>query len=366
MSNSLRRLASFLALVLLAALLVLPSGCGNSGSGKGRNGEDEKTPEQPAEGYLFCFWNVENLFDDKLDGYKHQPDKRYDEEFAEKEGLFNEKLGKLSKVLLSMNSGKGPDILALAEVENENAADQLRQRLNEDLGDKAEPYKNLLFKENKSGRNIATAILTRLPVRANRTRKLDGHRRILEGHIEVNDHPLVIIASHWTSRVSDDEKEGSGRAKYADIIYGRFKAMFLANPDIDLLVCGDFNDTPEDKSVIEHLHATGKRPEVPGDTHEPHLFNLSAGRDKEKFGTHRFQRKWFIFDQIIVSPGLLDDKGWTVLPDTLKTVRHISMQNQFGGPWSFDRTYQDRSVRGSAKRGVADHFPVTVRLKVEK
>jgi len=365
MSNSLRRLASFLALVLLAALLLLPLGCGNGGSGKGRNGE-EKTPEQPADGYLFCFWNVENLFDDKEDGYKRQPDKDYDEEFAKTEGLFDEKLGKLSKVLLSMNGGKGPDILALAEVENENAADQLRQRLNKDLSDKAEPYKNLLFKENKSGRNIAPAILTRLPVRGNRTRKLDGRHRILEGHIEVNGHQLVIIASHWTSRVSDDEKKGTGRAKYADMIYGHFKGMFLANPDIDLLICGDFNDTPEDKSVMEHLHATGKRSEVTKDTREPHLFNLSAGRDKETFGTHRFERKWFIFDQIIVSPGLLDDKGWTVLPDTLKTVRHISMTNKFGGPWSFDRNHDDRSLKGGGKRGVADHFPVTVRLKVEK
>ena len=254
----------------------------------------------------------------------------------------------------------------MAEVENEHAADQLRQCLNADLGGKAEPYNNVLFEENKAGRHIATAILTRLPVLRDRTRKLDAPRRILEGHIVVNRHQLVIIASHWTSRVSDRGEEGGGRAKYADIIYGRFKAMFLANRDIDVLVCGDFNDNPEDKSVTDHLHATGRRSEVIKDTREPRLFNLSAGRDRDRFGTHRYERKWFIFDQIIVSPGLLDNKGWTVLPDSLQTVRHISMTNRFGGPWSFDRTFEDRSIRGGGERGVADHFPVTVRLKVQK
>src|SRR5262249_6616057 len=178
------------------------------------------------------------------------------------------------------------------------------------------------IKKNRVAVNSATAIRSRLRFRGDRTQKLDGHRRILEGHIDVHGHQLVIIASHWTSRVSDSGSEDGGRAKYADIIYGRFKAMFLANRDIDFLVCGDFNDTPEDKSVTDHLHATGKRSQVTKDTREPHLFNLSAGRDNDRFGTHRYERKWFIFDQIVVSPGLLDNKGWTVVPNTLQTVRH--------------------------------------------
>ena len=91
----------------------------------------------------------------------------------------DEKLGKLSKVLLSMNSGRGPDILAVAEIESERAANLLRQRLNKELGSKAEPYRNLLFKENKTGRHIAPAILTRLPVggdRTSRRNRLRGNR----------------------------------------------------------------------------------------------------------------------------------------------------------------------------------------------
>src|SRR4051794_535476 len=179
-----RRLASFLVPVVLAGLFRLPAGCGNqSGPGrdqepsppaehkKGHHAHHKKeggkkagtgtpetaseesaeraapagpTPAQPAEGYLFCFWNVENLFDDKHNPEEHnRADKHYDEEFAKNPGLVDEKVGKLSKVLLSMNGGRGPDILAVAEIESERAADLLRQRLNRDLGSKAEPYRNL-------------------------------------------------------------------------------------------------------------------------------------------------------------------------------------------------------------------------------
>ena len=76
------------------------------------------------------------------------------------------------------------------------------------------------------GRHISPAVLTRLPVDARRTQVLDKRRRILEVHIEVNGHDLVVLASHWTSRVSD--KRGTGRDKYADEIYGRFHAMYRA------------------------------------------------------------------------------------------------------------------------------------------
>src|SRR5262245_20546803 len=214
----------------------------------------------PQEGYEFCFWNVENLFDDRDDN-RRQEDERYDTQFSQNPSLLDEKLGNLSKVLLAMNDGKGPDILALAEIESERAADLLRERLNRDLGNRADPYTNLRAKEQAIGRHIATAIITRLPVDRGRTQKLDGNRRIMEGHVVVNGHQLVSIASHWTSRLKqrDGDNGEDGREKYANRIYGRFREMYHANPYVDLLVCGDFNDDPDNMSVTEHLHASRNR-----------------------------------------------------------------------------------------------------------
>src|SRR4051812_28905549 len=76
-------------------------------------------PAADADGYLFCFWNLENLFDDVDDEKRRPPDERYNREFAHDAQLRDTKLGNLSKVLLSMNGGKGPDILAVAELESD-------------------------------------------------------------------------------------------------------------------------------------------------------------------------------------------------------------------------------------------------------
>src|SRR5262249_26963292 len=149
--------------------------------------------------------------------------------------------------------------------------------------------------------------------------------RILEGHITVNSHELVVIASHWTSRVSSQgDNQGSGRDKYAEQIYGRFNAMYHKNPEVDLLVCGDFNDDPTDESVVRYLHATDDialtRMAAEGGEERPPLLDLFLDKDRTRFGTHSYHNSWNIFDQILVSPGLLDDRGWTCLPDSVHTV----------------------------------------------
>src|SRR4029077_5450847 len=110
---------------------------------------------------------------------KNKPDEEYDRWFADDKKAFRQKLDTMTAVLSAINDGKGPDILALAEVETERAARLLMDSLNERLGDKAPPYKALLMKDPPGGRHIATAIITRLPVEGDRTRLLGRRQRIL-------------------------------------------------------------------------------------------------------------------------------------------------------------------------------------------
>src|SRR5579875_2305974 len=215
-------------------LLILAAGCNAQVS----------TPAPASGDFLFCFWNAENFFDNKVNGWHNEPDKEFDRWFAENPAVFEQKLKNLTEVLAALQDGRGPDILALAEVETEStAAEALKESLNRAIKPDASPYRHILMKDPHGGRNIATAILTRLPVVADRTRLLGHRQRILEGHIVVNGRELIVLATHWTSRVSD--KTGEGRDKYADQIYGRFRAMFKAKPDVSLLICGDFNDNPD-------------------------------------------------------------------------------------------------------------------------
>jgi len=332
-------------LALLALSLALPApGCAY------------RNPPQPEDGYLFCFWNAENLFDDR-DDQRSGADADFDAWFAKNKADRELKYAHLSEALLALNAGKGPDIIALVEVESLRAAELLRDELNRRLKDESLHYTHVLMKELHAGRHIAPAVLTRLPVVANRTQLLGNRQRILEGHVTVNGHDLVLLVTHWTSRVSD--ADGGQRAKYGDQVYGAFKAMYKRNPAVDLLVCGDFNDTPADASVVKHLHATGDLARVRQPDGDPYLFNLFADRDPGEYGTHSYRGKWYIFDQIVVSPALLDGTGWSIVPGSLQTVHSTAQpRDRHKRPWRFGGP-QDKM-----ERGYSDHFPVTVRLKV--
>lgn len=306
--------------------------------------------------YLFCFWNLENFFDDHLDG-RTGADREYDEWFANDPEALNLKLAHISQALLSLNGGRGPDIIAVAEVESIRAAELLRDALNRRLNNPSFEYQHVLMKELNAGRHIATAIITRLPVRGDRTQLHGRQQRILEGHILVNGHDLVVIASHWTSRLTD--KDDSHRARYGNEIYGLYRAMYTRNPHVDFLVCGDFNDPPDAEAVTRHLHATGDRDAVLRGGPQPLLFDLFAGKDPDRYGTH-YHERWYIFDQIVVSPALLEGDGWRCNPDSATTVNTLFRPgDRRRRPWPFG------NPRSRAERGYSDHFPVTVELAVE-
>jgi hypothetical protein len=90
------------------------------------------------------------------------------------------------------------------------------------------------------------------------------------------------------------------------------------------------------------------------------LLNLFGGKDPSKgYGTHFDWGHWSIFDQIVVSPGLLDDVGWSCDPESAKVVNTlVKPHDRLKRPWHFGNK-KDRH-----ERGYSDHFPVTVRLRV--
>lgn len=333
------------------------------------------TPEAPpplanedgSASVFFCFWNVENLFDDQDD--KRRPvDEEFDDPFAKDAKLRQDKLDRIASTLLKMNDGRGPDVIACVEVESVRALDLLKGTLNRMLDEaKVDPklkYTQTAMKNLNGGRHIAPGIITRLNVVHTQTRLHGQMLRILESRLVVNGHELTVIASHWTSQLR--QKDGSdgddGRAKYARNIYDVFAEKAAKNPKVDFLVCGDFNDSPDAEAVVNDLGVTGDRKRVTPRADQAQLLGLMVGKDPAKFGTLWYSGKPLIYDHICVAPGLLDGEGWSCDPDSVRTYR--DGLTRAGAtrpePWRFG----DPQNAPTGGRGFSDHFPVTVLLKV--
>lgn len=348
-------LALLLVLVLLGGAIVWV--------GSGSRPEQPPLPPGEPGTYSFCTWNVGNFFDDEDNPKENDNEENF---FGTHPEMFNVKVDRLSDALLKMNGYLGPDIVALQEVESERAMQALMNRLNEKLEKVGKPdakYTNILFVEDRTGRGFAPAILTRLPVVRDRTRHL-GHgamRRILEGHIQVNGHQLVVIAAHWTSRVTDKDAEGTKRQIYADACHGRFREMFTTNPDVDVIVCGDFNDTIDDPSVRDRLFAGRDEQAVIQSLDVPRLFDLSGRFDgtTDPKGTIAYKHHWSVFDHICISRGLFDARGWTCDPSKTAIFAPEEMRTKNGEPFAFG------GPNAKGVRGYSDHFPVVTQLRVQ-
>jgi hypothetical protein len=311
-----------------------------------------QAPVPAAGGYLLATWNAENLFDDRDDPKFHDDGEDW---FGRDPKAVRQKLDLLAGTLLRLNDGRGPDILALVEVENRRAVELLRLTLNARLPDAWDyPESGLVHRDNISGRRIEPAILTRLPAREAYPDGF-GTRRILAARIEGPDgSPLLVLASHWTSRLGGEETEAK-REAYAEVLYRTFLDTYRRDPAADVLICGDFNDEPGDPSVYLTLRALGEPGRVRVGDRRPYLLDLMAGRDPKIDGTYRYGSRWQIFDHIVVSPGLLDEAGWLVRPETLQVIRGTTGR----GPLRFG------NERNPNTRGPSDHFAVSVRLVVD-
>lgn len=320
-------------------------------------------PPVPPGAVAFMFWNVENLFDDR-DDHRRQVDEEFDDWFARDPAARQLKYDHLAEVILRVNGGNGPDILACCEVESVRAAELLRDTLNGKLPAGVNKYEYVAMRElsANAGRYMAPCVISKLKLDDSRTRLLGSRNlRILETHVLANAADLTLVASHWTSQLSDDGKtEGRGRDRYAEVIYAEYERVVAKNAEADFLVCGDFNTTPDSEPVAGELHMTADRAAVVPGAVPPRLFGLLSGKSPAEFGTLDYRGRPLIYDQVGVSPGLLDGVGWGCDPDSVTVPAGVMTRGGSRRPWRFG----GRSTPPPGGRGYADHYPVVVNLRL--
>ena len=227
-----------------------------------------------------AFWNVENLFDTVDD-----PKTEGDEEFTPgepkewTETRLELKLKNLARVIGDMNSGRGPDVLGLCEIENRAVLALLVEQLN-----KSGRSYQIVHEDSPSYRGIDCALLydaktvTLDRSQIHRIEKF-ATRDILEARFTSGGKPFFVFVNHWPSRRNPDEN----RIEVASVLRRRVDQLLTSNPAVDFAILGDLNDTPADTSVSKTLRTWGNPDELrPGG-----LFNSMWKFHQEKVGRPR-------------------------------------------------------------------------------
>lgn len=315
---------------------------------------------QPLSKHPVIFYNVENLFDTiddpRLQGneeFTPEGDKEWNHE------RYAEKLNRLSEALLLAN-GSTPLAFGMAEIENRKVVEDLIRT--EKLS--AVPYKIVHFdSEDRRGidcvfvydsRFLKTQLETKLIVQVEdephfRTRDILHIKGLISGH------EIHFFVNHWPSRREGIKESENRRHAAAQLLRAEIDEILSFNEDANIIVMGDFNDTPEDLSIREILRAKGQHEQKSGD-----LINLLIEEHKKGEGTVVHERQWDVFDQLIVSQGLLQGQsGLEIERNNAFIVRNPKLLYTFeDGNQKPNSSYGGDFYQG----GYSDHLPVYLSL----
>ena len=310
---------------------------------------------EPKRNLTVVFYNVENLFDTVNNQGARDGEFTPVGENKWTTERYGKKLNDIAKVLSSVNKNELPEIIGLCEIENRTVLDDLLKT--ESL--KKGKYEVAHF-ESPDYRGIDCALFFR-PDEFRLISKTPVHvsfpddpeyttRDILYVKGEMlNKETWHIFVNHWPSRTSGLQQSEKKRITTAQILKAKTDSLQKADPKANILIMGDMNDEPSNKSLSFVLGA--KNPE----TGIAPLVNLMFPLHVEKKGSYNYRGNWNMLDNIIVSDDLLDEKGFKCIDRKGYIFREPWMEYKAdNGTVAPNRTYGGPNYYG----GISDHFPV--------
>lgn len=309
--------------------------------------------------YTVISYNVENLFDTvddpKIPDEEFLPtsEKKWDSE------RYQKKLNDLVRVITEINSKELPEIVGLVEVENRTVLEDLTR-----TGVLKNQKYGIIHEESPDYRGIDVALIYRqdafqevshetLPVVFPDDPEFKT-RDILHVTGKIKKKTVHVFVNHWPSRIGGDEKTEPKRVLAASVLKSKTDQILAEDPSARIIIMGDMNDEPANKSLYETLGAespdSGAR-----------LVNLMMPDDAKSMGTYFYSGSWNMLDNLVVSDALIKGKRFRVVDDKgfIFTNDWMTFTNK-NGIKTPNRSY----VGNKYVAGVSDHFPVYLKLNV--
>lgn len=310
--------------------------------------------------YTVVSYNVENLFD-TVDDPK-VPDEEFLPESEKKwtSERYQKKIDDLGRVISEVNPKELPEIVGLVEIENQTVLEDLIQtRKLKDQG-----YA-IIHEESPDFRGIDVALIYRkdafteirheaLPVVFTDDPQFKT-RDILYVTGKIRHKTVHVFVNHWPSRIGGDDKTEPKRILAATVLKNKVDQILTADPKARIIIMGDMNDEPTNKSLRETLDAGSP------DSKSKHV-NLMIPDDAAGLGTYFYSGNWNMLDNLVVSNRLItgkrvyivDQKGFIYSNDWMIFTNK-------NGDKTPNRTYVGNKYVG----GVSDHFPVYFKMIVK-
>ncbi|MDL2265790.1 endonuclease [Parabacteroides sp. OttesenSCG-928-G07] len=330
---------------------------------------------QQTVGFRVMWYNVENLFDTQ------DNPKTNDDEFLPGGNRrwtpkrYNHKLQQLAKVITAAGEWDTPALVGLCEVENDSVILDLLNR----TPLKKQQYRYCMTTGSDT-RGIQVALLyqrdkfallgnSSIPVLSS-GKHHKPTRDILHvwGKVASQD-TLDLFLCHFPSRSGGEKETEANRMDAAAILRSLCDSIANIRETPFILLMGDFNDEPSNKSIKDILCAYPLS-SIVSDLDDPRkgdlkLYNLFSDPKRQSFpGSYKYQGGWTQLDQIIVSETLIQQNNTIhIWPESARlfSPSFILTKDKTWQGVRPKRTYYGYKYEG----GFSDHFPLLLDLVVD-
>ncbi len=315
-------------------------------------------------------YNVENLFDTRHDTLRDDTEFLPDGVRHWTRSKYDRKLNDVARVIVSVGGDDGvPELVGLCEVENDSVLIDLTQHsLLRRAG-----YRYVMT-DSPDQRGIDVALLyqrdsfrlldmqsLRLPTSENGQ---SATRDILHvvGQLP-DDSMLDVFVCHFPSRSGGQRETEPRRLLAARTLRHAVDSIISLRQNPQVVIMGDFNDYPDDRSLTEELRAQVSEPLSPEPASLYSLLGIKARQTDEDFGSYRYRGSWGLLDHLIVSGSLLcDDASCHVVRGSARVFQSdflLEGDTRYGGKRP-RRTFSGMKYEG----GISDHLPVCFDLTI--
>ncbi len=323
-------------------------------------------PEGKGKDFTVAFYNVENLFDTIDDPHKNDNEFLPHGNHTWNTRCYQIKLANLARVIDSLGDSDGPELLGLAEIENRAVLEDLiRQPRLAGKGYAIVHYESpdqrgidvaLIYKT--SAFKLISSFSAEIPFPENPD--IETRDILFVKGLAGKKDTLTIAVNHWPSRLGGEEKSGWKRKRAASILRQKLDSIRTENGESGIIVMGDLNDEPVDSSVTLVLGSSG----IAANVSEAILYNpwvsiFEAGKE----GSLMYNKKWDMFDQIMVSKSLISRKKGVSFEEGFHGIYHPDWMQVAEGSWK-SAPRRSHIKKEFYEDGYSDHFPVFVRLQL--
>ena len=313
------------------------------------------------------FYNLENLFDTINDpntndeeylpqGKNHWTSERY----VKKVSNMAYAISRIGDNLMPIP----PMILGISEIENRRVVEDLvghdylkkfnYQIVHYDSPDRRGVDVGLIY--NPSYFTVTNSAVHRLDY-SNDTSFRTRDQLVVSGTIY--GETLHIIVCHWPSRRGGEARSRPLRNAAADLSRHIIDSLLALDANAKIVMMGDLNDDPNDVSLLERVNAKSERADVDSKS----MYNPYYNMYKRGDGSLAYRDAWNNFDQIMVSPALVNSENNSFTISSAKIYNANFLTNTKGQYRGYPfRTFSYGSFMG----GYSDHYPVYILLVKEK